>query len=183
MRVLIFNGSPRRKGNSVHFIRNIRQSIEKNIEGSEVDVLDTNSMEFMPCQACERCKAKEGKCVFNDDTNDMVEKVIAADVILFVTPVYFWGVTAQIKVAIDKLYCLSGYSGNLEGKKVGIISIGGAALNGAQYELISRQFDCIFNYFKWNKVIDESYSAWLPTDLENDENTVSSIKELWKNLK
>lgn len=60
--------------------------------------------------------------------------------ILFATPVYWWGMSAQLKLIIDKCYCRGM---QLKNKKVGTIVVGGSPVDSIQYELIDKQFDCM----------------------------------------
>ncbi len=55
-------------------------------------------------EGCGVCQCSKG-CVDKDDTNPTIDKIAAADMILFATPVYWWGMSAQLKLIIDKCYC------------------------------------------------------------------------------
>ena len=85
------------------------------------------------------CQCSKG-CVDKDDTNPTIDKIAAADMILFATPVYWWGMSAQLKLIIDKCYCRGL---QLKNKKVGTIVVGGSPVDSIQYELIDKQFDCM----------------------------------------
>ena len=67
--------------------------------------------------------------------------------ILFTTPVYWWGMSAQLKLVIDKCYCRGL---QLKNKKVGVIAVGGSPVDSIQYELINKQFDCMADYLSWD---------------------------------
>lgn len=92
--------------------------------------------------------------------------------IVFATPVYWWGVTAQLKLVIDKCYCRGA---NLKGKKVGVIAIGGSPTTNVQYELIRKQFECIKDYLGWDIVFSKSYYA---TDIDELAGNTAAIEEL-----
>ena len=70
-----------------------------------------------------------------EDTNPTIDKIAAADMILFATPVYWWGMSAQLKLIIDKCYCRGL---QLKNKKVGTIVVGGSPVGSIQYELIDK---------------------------------------------
>ncbi|MCH3916302.1 MAG: flavodoxin family protein [Spirochaetia bacterium] len=182
MNLLIFNGSPRKDGNCSTAVRTITETVKSHITDATVIVLDTNEMDLRPCQDCKACFDNGGDCVFDDDTNEMINSVREADTILYVTPVYFWGVSAQLKLAVDKLYCISGPDGPKQAKKAGIISIGGASLEDMEYELISKQFGCIFDYIGWEKTVDLSFHASEKDDLAKDEKALSTLKSVWQKL-
>ena len=76
--------------------------------------------------------------------------------ILFATPVYWWGMSAQLKLIIDKCYCRGL---QLKNKKVGTIVVGGSPVDSIQYELIDKQFDCMAKYLSWDMLFKTSYCA------------------------
>ena len=88
------------------------------------------------------------RCVDKDDTNPTIDKIASADMILFATPVYWWGMSAQLKLIIDKCYCRGL---QLKNKKVGTIVVGGSPVGSIQYELIDKQFDCMAKYLSWDR--------------------------------
>ena len=71
----------------------------------------------------------------NRNTNPTIDKIAAADMILFATPVYWLGMSAQLKLIIDKCYCRGL---QLKNKKVGTIVVGGSPVDSIQYEQIGR---------------------------------------------
>ncbi len=115
-----------------------------------------------------------------DDTNETIDKIAAADMILFTTPVYWWGMTAQLKLIIDKCYCRGM---QIKEKKVGLIVVGGAPVDNVQYELIWKQFECMAEYLSWNVLFHESYSAMGKDDIAKDEEILKKLEALGKNVK
>ncbi len=67
--------------------------------------------------------------------------------IIFATPVYWWGMSAQLKLIIDKCYCMDLH---LKNKKVGVLVVGADSVDSIQYELIHKQFQCMADYLSWN---------------------------------
>ena len=178
MKALIFNGSPR-FGNSTAATAELKKGLS-NIEGLEIEDLKADDLSISPCIACEVC-GSEGECTFDDDTNETMEKVCNADILLFVTPVYWWGITAQLKVVIDKFYSRSSLLKNMN-KKVGLITIGEAELSDPEYDIIEKQFRCISDYLGWDFRFSKSYSACEPTDLANNTSAMAEIRSLWKDF-
>ena len=78
--------------------------------------------------------------------------------ILFATPVYWWGMSAQLKLIIDKCYCREL---QLKNKKVDTIVVGGSPVDSIQYELIDKQFDCMARSEE-RRVGKECRSRWSP---------------------
>ena len=97
MKKLILNGSPR-QGNTVAAINAFTGGADNDFE-----IINLKAKKIAPCKACLFCQ-NEGNCIDKDDTNEVIAKIEEADFILFATPVYWWGMTAQLKLAIDKLY-------------------------------------------------------------------------------
>lgn len=100
MNVLMVLGSPRKKGNSETLCNSIISGIEEKIDCS-VESLYLHGRDISPCRGCGGCE-KTGKCVIKDELTDIYDKVDHADVIFLVTPVYFYGPTAQLKTFIDR---------------------------------------------------------------------------------
>ena len=134
MKIVIINGSAR-KGNTLTAINAfIKGADEKN----EIEVIAPDKLHISPCKGCGACQCHKG-CVDQDDTNPTINKLVEADMILFATPVYWWGMTAQLKQVIDKCYCRGL---QLKEKKIGLIVVGGSPLDNIQYELIAWQVIC-----------------------------------------
>ncbi|MBR6799444.1 MAG: flavodoxin family protein [Firmicutes bacterium] len=178
MKALLLNGSPR-QGNTYTALEALKKGFA-NIEGLEVGEIEATNVDVSPCVACDTC-GETGKCVFDDDTNEVIAAVLEADVVVFATPVYWWGITAQLKLIIDKMYS-RGSALQAAKKKVGIIAIGEADQEDVQYELIARQFEAICGYLGWEIAFCNTYTAGAVGDLAADEKAVAEIEDLWKNI-
>ena len=99
--------------------------------------------------------------------------------ILFATPVYWWGMSAQLKLIIDKCYCRSL---QLKNKKVGTIVVGGSPVDSIQYELIDKQFDCMAKYLSWDMVFQKSYYATASDELAKNKDSIKELENIGKNL-
>lgn len=97
--VLILSGSPRKGGNSDVLCDEFAKGAEKSGNSIEKIYLKDHKIGF--CQACYACK-KTGKCVQKDDMEEILDKMVKADVIVMATPVYFYTMDAQMKVLIDR---------------------------------------------------------------------------------
>ena len=100
--VLIFSSTPRKGGNSdllcEQFLKGAREA------GHQAEKIALKEKKIAYCIACDNCKRKNGECVFKDDMPEILEKMIAADVIVLATPVYFYSMCAQMKTLIDRVY-------------------------------------------------------------------------------
>ena len=178
MKAILLNGSPR-KGNTYTALEAVSSGL-KNIDGIEIENIVLNDKVIAPCIACEACK-ESGACIIDDDAKEIAEKVCDADLVVFASPVYWWGITAQLKLLIDRLYG-KGAALTKGNKKIGVIAIGEDSVDTMQYKLIKGQFECIAEYLKWEIVFNEAISAGAADDLKKDTAMLSKLKELWKNL-
>lgn len=169
MKIEIVNGSPR-KGNTAAAI----DAFIKGLNGHKVEIIEADKANISPCKGCGACECYKG-CVAQDDSNALIDKLVSADMIVFASPVYWWGVTAQIKTVIDKCYCKGA---SLKGKKIGLIIVGGASTDNVQYDLIGKQFECIAQYLNWDIVFYNKYSASAADALAADEAAMVSLEKL-----
>ncbi|MFT5728487.1 MAG: multimeric flavodoxin WrbA [Desulforhopalus sp.] len=100
MKVLTLLGSPRKGGNSDTLARLIGKSIEEG--GGTVEYVYLNGLNLRPCQGCGGCE-KSGVCILKDDMGPIYDAVDQADRILLVSPVYFYGLSAQCKIFGDRM--------------------------------------------------------------------------------
>ena len=99
--VLIISSSPRKKGNSQLLCEKFQEGAEK--AGNKVKLVRLMEKNIDFCHACDACM-KTGKCVLKDDMHELLEDFQKADVIVLATPVYFYGISAQMKTFIDRTY-------------------------------------------------------------------------------
>lgn len=181
MKVLLLNGSPR-KGNTFSALKIIEKGIEENLK-ADIEFIDIIKYKVNGCLACDCCLLNNEKCInHNDDGQFLIDKLDEADVVIFGTPVYWWGVSAQLKAVIDRMY-MKRFREKRRYKQIGILAVGAATLDDEEYDLISRQFRCICDYLEWDLVIDKSISAYEKTDLLKNEEAVKELKKVWKNIK
>jgi len=120
-KILIFLGSPRREGNSSLLARQVEAGAKEG--GAEVESFFLHEMDIRPCDACDACRDKtETDCILDDDMKDIFPKLRQADGIVIASPVYWFTVSAQTKLFMDRWYALGGPEGYaLKGKKFGIV--------------------------------------------------------------
>lgn len=116
--ILILLGSPRPKGNSAALAGRIAKGAAE--AGAIVETVPLNKLDIRPCQACDACR-KPGNpgCVQKDDMQDLYPKVEAADALVLATPVYWFTMSAQLKLFLDRCYMFGAtdYSA-LKGKRL-----------------------------------------------------------------
>lgn len=97
--VLVILGSPRKNGNSEVICNSFLQGAEN--AGHNTEKVFLQEKEIHTCRACYACR-RTGKCIIDDDMNELLYKMIKADVIILATPVYFYSVSGQLKTVIDR---------------------------------------------------------------------------------
>lgn len=178
MKVLLLNGSPRVGGNTDTALNAIKEGFLQ-VENAEVELINLRDCSILGCKGCNYCKTTNGVCITKDDGQVVADKVVDADVVIFGSPVFWWGISSQLKTALDRVYMKGGLLVQ-KPKKIGIVAVGSATLDDPEYEIIGKQFECISEYLKWDLVAKKFISATEKSDLAKDEEKVASLKELYK---
>ncbi|PXV59385.1 NADPH-dependent FMN reductase [Dysgonomonas alginatilytica] len=98
--VLVISASPRKGGNSDTLCNQFISGAQE--AGHEIEKINLRDKDMNYCRACYYCKNHDGKCVIKDDIPEIIDKIIAADVVVLSTPVYFYCMNAQLKTVIDR---------------------------------------------------------------------------------
>ena len=104
MKILILGGSPNRNGSTQMLIESFSRGARE--AGHTVTVLDTAHMNVRPCTGCIAC-GYDGPCVQRDDMAQIREAVMDSDMLVFASPLYFFGFSAQLKTVIDRFCAFS----------------------------------------------------------------------------
>jgi len=88
MKVLILNGSPRHNGNTAAALKAVQQGILEKSAQTEIEFCNVTQWNIKGCIACNICKTNGGICVMPDETNQIMQKVTEADLLLLGSPVY-----------------------------------------------------------------------------------------------
>jgi multimeric flavodoxin WrbA len=136
-KILILMGSPRKGGNTDRlcdeFINGARET------GHDAEKTYLKDKKINGCLGCSACRRNGGKCVQKDDMSGLYEKMKAADVIVFASPVYFYTWNAQIKAVIDRTFALES---ELTNKTFYLLSAGGAP----EEKYMTIMIDCFRKY-------------------------------------
>lgn len=171
MKITLLNGSPR-NGNTAKALNAFQESLDtrNNCVRYNLYAHSINS-----CRNCNYCQSEEKGCIHQDDSNKLIQELVESDVIVFGTPVYYWGISAQLKLLIDKFYSAnSRLTGN---KRIIVIATGANPLNDIQYELINKQFLAISDYLHWDLIKFIPISAYEPDDITKQDEVIRQIKE------
>jgi multimeric flavodoxin WrbA len=101
-KVLVLSASPRKGGNSDLLCDQFMQGAKE--AENQVEKIFLRDKKINHCVACGACQGNGGKCVQKDDMSEVLDKMMAADVIVMATPVYFYTMNGQMKTLIDRTY-------------------------------------------------------------------------------
>ena len=182
MKVVAFNCSPRKNGNTSHMIQEVFKAL--NAEGIETEMVQVGGTLIRGCAGCGTCgKTKDLRCVFDDDIiNSCIQKMVEADGIIIGSPTYFSDVNAEAKALIDRAgYVLKRNGGPVRRKA-------GAAVVAARRAGGIHAFDTINHFFTVSEMITVGSSYWNVSlaqaegDFEKDEEGVRTMKVLGENM-
>lgn len=102
MKVCVILSSPRRKGNSALLGEQFAKGAKE--AGHEIEMIYLSSYDIQPCLACEYCRHHDHQCIRKDDADQVISKMIEADIWVLATPCYFYSVSAQMKLLMDRFF-------------------------------------------------------------------------------
>ncbi len=182
-KLLVILGSPRKKGNSSALAARISRGAES--AGAEVETLFLQDLKISPCRGCDTCKKNDSKgCAINDDMQEIYEKLITADAWVIASPVYWFTMSAQTKVFMDRCYALPTYAKNpFTGKRIAIaMSYGDADPVKSGCVNALRTFQDAYSYTR-SKVVGMVYgSAIKAGEIVKNEVLMREAEELGKLL-
>lgn len=182
MKVVAFNGSPRKKGNTEILLRQVLKALEShNIETSLIQI---GGKQVNSCVACMKCRdKKDGRChKKNDLLNECLQAMVEADGILIGSPVYFSDITPETKALLDVAGYALGAAGNPLKRKAG------AAVIAVRRAGAIHSFDSINHFFLINEMIIPGSSYWNlgmggeKGDVLKDKEGIKTMKTLGENM-
>lgn len=182
MKFVLIHGSPRLNGNTATAMKTIMQGLRESIPAEDIQWIEAAKMRIQGCQACNSCKKNGGFCIHSDDTNKVIGAVAEADFLIVGTPVYYWGVSAQLKLIIDKFYSKNTIFRETGEKRFGLVTVGGAELEDPQYNLIDNHMDCICEYLHWRHVFTKNISAYDLGEVANQTDVMEELANLGRHL-
>ena len=147
MKIVVLTGSPRKSGNSAYLAEQFIKGAEE--QGHEVFRFDCAFKQVEPCRACNRC-GMNGTCIFNDDFLELRPKLIEADMVVFATPMYYFGISAQMKRVIDRFYAINGQIKGARKKAAFLMTYADTAAREAEPMLA--HYRMLMDYLGWTSV-------------------------------
>ena len=147
MNILILLGSPRKGGNTDLLVEAfVKGASQKH----HVEVVSVHDYKVNPCMGCNACfKNEANACVQNDDMSLIYEKMSRADMLVIASPVYFYGLSAQLKAVIDRFH--NPIRDTFRLKKMALLLVGAATLPEL-FDSILAQYRLCLNFFKLEDV-------------------------------
>jgi multimeric flavodoxin WrbA len=182
MRVIAFNGSARKDGNTSILINYVLGELKN--EGIETEVFNLAGKKIHGCLACMKCfENKDQRCSQkNDILNECIEKILSADGIILGSPTYFTNVSTEIKALIDRVGLVSKANGDMLRRKVGTAVV--AVRRAGSVHV----FDAINHFFLINQMIIPGSIYWNmgvgleKGDVEKDQEGIMTMKILGQNM-
>ncbi len=182
MKVIAFNGSSRKEGNTALLLNTVLAELAA--EGIETELYSLAGKPVQGCIACYKCfEHKNRRCAVEKDIiNECIEKMIAADGILLGSPTYFADVSASMKALIERTGMVSRANGDLYQRKVGAGVV--AVRRAGAYHV----FSTLNAFFLIGQMIVPGSSYWnlahgrQPGEVANDEEGMKTMKQLGKNM-
>lgn len=182
MKVVAFNGSPRKEGNTANLIKKV--FVELEAEGIETEFVQIGGKKIKGCTGCMKCfEKKDKKCIIdNDILNECLEKMIGADGMILGSPTYTANVSSELKALIDRADLVGFANEDLFKRKVGAAVI--AVRRGGAVPA----FDAINHFFQIHQVIITTSIYWnfgmglMPGDVDDDEEGNRTMKHLGENM-
>jgi multimeric flavodoxin WrbA len=181
--VLVILGSPRRKGNSSTLAARISRGAKS--AGAEVETLFLHGLKISPCRGCNTCQKHNSKgCAVKDDMQEIYPKLIKADAWVIASPVYWFTMSAQTKIFMDRCYALTAYAENpFVGKRIAIaMSYGDVDPVKSGCVNALRTFQDAFRY-AGSKIVGMVYgSATEAGEIADNKALMQEAEELGKRL-
>jgi len=182
MKVVAFNGSPRKDGNTKYLVNTVFKELKK--ENIDCELVNLAGKNIHGCLACYKCDDNQDKrcAVKNDFLNDCIEKMLDADGIILASPTYFSNVTTEMKALIDRAGLVAKVNGSMLKRKVGagVVSVRRA---GAIHV-----FNSLNLFFLIGEMIIPGSSYWNLAiggekgDVRSDSEGIETMKTLGKNM-
>ena len=144
MKIVVLTGSPRKNGNTNYmadrFIAGAKEA------GHEVYKFDCAQKDISGCIGCNHCNMN-GPCIYDDDFTQLRPKLIEADLVAFVSPMYYFGFSSQLKRVIDRFYAINGQIKGASKKAVFMMAY--ADTSKTEAEAMTAHYKTLIKYLGW----------------------------------
>ncbi|GKU30364.1 flavodoxin family protein [Clostridium folliculivorans] len=145
MKITVITGSPNRKGTTALLA-------DKFIEGAtevghDVYRFDAAFENVKPCISCGYCASNDSECVHKDSMSKLNDKLLESEMIVFVTPIYYYTMSAQIKAVVDRFHA---NNAKLSGNKKAMLFAAAYGSDDETMEGLEKTYEAILSYLNWN---------------------------------
>jgi len=182
MKVVAFNGSPRKGGNTEHLLCHVLSTLKD--EGIKTELVQIGGKKVHGCMACGKCfESRDQKCVIDHDfVNSCIQKMVAAEGILIGSPTYFADVSTETKALIDRAGFVGMANGGLYARKAGAAVVAVRRAGGIHV------FDTINHFFGISSMYTVGSSYWNlgmglhHGEVEQDAEGIATMETLGRNM-
>ncbi len=181
MKVVAFNGSPKKEGNTYHAIKLVADELEK--EGIAVEIIHVGNKVIRGCMACNQCaRNRDERCIYDDEVNGWLQKMKEADGVVLGSPVHFSSIAGTMKSFIDRAFYVAGVNNGMLRHKVGASVVAVRRSGGVP------TYNQLNNYINYSEMLMPSTNYWnvihgaRPGEALQDEEGVQIMRVLGKNM-
>lgn len=182
MKVVAFNGSPNKQGNTWHAISMVTAELEK--ENIATEIIHVGNKSIRGCSACGQClKNKNEQCVLpGDEVNEWIQKMKQSDGILFGSPVHYAAMAGTMKSFMDRAFYVTGVNDGMLRHKVGAAVVAVRRSGGLP------TFDQLNNFINYSEMLMPTSNYWnvihgaRPGEVTQDEEGKQIMRVLGKNM-
>ena len=180
MHILTILGSPRKRGNTAAVLEQFETLAAAEHTVERINITDWKVNGCLGCEACQRVLDEPG-CRQHDDGVALLERILAADLVVYTSPVYAWSISAQLKALFDRHFCLvkwdAGEKALMQGRRAMLlVTCGGSAGENADLvqPMFARQMACMQTEVAGQFVVD---NCTVPSEL--GERAVQTAREMF----
>ncbi len=181
MKVVAFNGSPKKEGNTFHGIQIVAEELKK--EGIEVEVIHVGNKVIKGCLACNGCvKNQNERCVIDDEVNEWIQKMKDADGIILGSPVHYSAIGGTMKSFLDRAFYVASVNKGMLRHKVGAAVVAVRRAGGVP------TFEQLNNYINCSEMLMPTSNYWnvingtAPGEVKGDTEGNQIMRVLGKNM-
>lgn len=182
MKVIAFNGSPRREGNTFHALKMVGDVLVT--EGVEFEIVHVGNKLISGCLSCGGCiRNRDEKCVIpNDQVNEWIQLMKEADGIIISSPVHYAAIGGTMKSFLDRAFYVAGVNGSMLRHKVGAAVVADRRSGGVS------TFNQLNNFLNYSEMLMPTSNYWnvifgrAPGEVEQDEEGKQIMRVLGKNM-
>lgn len=181
MKVVAFNGSPRKEGNTYEAIKIVAEQLEK--ENIDVEIIHVGNKKLQGCTACNSCfKTRDERCIIDDEVNLWIQKMKEADGIILGSPVHFSDISAAMKAFLDRAIYVGSANNSLYRHKVGVGITAVRRSGGVP------AYNQLNNYIGYSEMVMPTSNYWnviygrAPGEALKDDEGMQIMRILGKNM-